>query len=83
MAVVNAAFEAACFPAGEMCLRPFLYVAGHEAIDQLFVRFGASISIAEAFSTTVRKKKKTRLKKCSLQPLIIINIERFLKCLNS
>ena len=36
-AVVNAAFEAACFPAGEMCRCLFLYVAGHEAIDRLFV----------------------------------------------
>lgn len=71
--VVNAAFEAACFPAGEMCQCFFLYVAGHEAVDQLFVQFSASISIVEAFSTTLRKKKKTKQNACSLQLLMDIN----------
>lgn len=37
LAVMNAALEAACFPAGEMCWCLFLYIAGCEAIDRPLV----------------------------------------------
>lgn len=75
-ALANAAFEAAGFPAGETRWCLFLDGAGHEAIDQLFVQVGASISIAEAFSTALRKDK-TQQNKCSLQPLMVIAIAAF------
>lgn len=37
--------------------------AAHEAVEGLLVRFGAPVTIVEAFSTTPRKKTKN---KCSL-----------------